>query len=112
MRDYAAGACKSAIMAPIAAALPDEAAANLAFYYVVLAAPVLAPSAADGSTSYGAQLASFGNAEQAIPACVNSQGSEPVCPLSGDGTCALSGGVATRLARRIARRDARGRAKK
>jgi cytochrome c553 len=74
MKDYATGARKSAIMAPIAAALPDSEANDLASYYAVLAAPLLAPAAAGGGTSYGARLASFGNADKAIPACVNCHG--------------------------------------
>ncbi len=74
MRDYAAGARKSEIMQPIAAALPDNEASDLASYYAVLAAPVLAPSATDDGKSYGARLASVGNADKAIPACVNCHG--------------------------------------
>jgi cytochrome c553 len=74
IKDYARGARKNAVMEPIAAALSDDEARHLASYYAALTAPVPVPPTARGDKSFGAQLASYGNAERAIPACGNCHG--------------------------------------
>jgi cytochrome c553 len=74
IKDYASRKRNDVTMAPIAAALTDDEASDLASYYAVLPAPKLVASTADNHTSYGAKLANSGDAEKAIPACVNCHG--------------------------------------
>jgi cytochrome c553 len=74
IKDYASGMRKNVTMAPIAAGLTDDEATDVAAYYAVLPAPELVASTVDNRTWYGARLANSGDAEKAIPACVNCHG--------------------------------------
>lgn len=75
LKDYAAGTRPNEVMSPIAKALDDQQAQDVAAYYAAQTAPYAAPPEVDGLTlQRGAALSAVGDAERGIQACVNCHG--------------------------------------
>src|SRR5262249_8249629 len=73
--DYRDGARENSIMVPIAKALDDADIATIARYYASLQVPAASPKTASPSER-GWQFARYGDNANAIPACIDCNGSD------------------------------------